>query len=182
MTMNSLVDKLVSVSQKPRTMRFKVLAVAFGGLAFFGLVPALLFLVGYFLDKQYLAPNWRSVQMGISLVTMIGGAAIAGWAVLTQVLVGRGTPVPLAPPGRLIVTGPYRFCRNPMMLGATIYYFGVGAWFGSVIIGVLMFLLMFVVGSCYHKFVEERELERRFGQEYADYRKKTPFVIPKMPE
>jgi len=63
----------------------------------------------------------------------------------------------LAPTQNLIITGPYKLCRNPMHLGAMIYYFGVGTWFGSLTIGIMSFLLGLVLFSIYNKFFEEKD-------------------------
>lgn len=43
-----------------------------------------------------------------------------------------------------------------------------------------MLVLTFMFGTCYHKFVEEKELLLRFGPEYEEYKARTPFLLPKM--
>ena len=108
------------------------------------------------------------------------GLLIVAWSTLTQAKIGRGTPVPVVPTQKLIVSGPYKLCRNPIQLGAMLYYLGIGIFFGSVKIGMVMLLLSFILGTCYHKFVEEKELLLRFGREYEEYKARTPFLLPKM--
>ncbi len=41
-------------------------------------------------------------------------------------------------------------------------------------------LLGFIIGSSYHKFIEEKELMLRFGDDYKNYKENTPFLIPKL--
>jgi hypothetical protein len=43
------------------------------------------------------------------------GTAIALWCVFTFVFIGKGTPAPFDPPRKLVIRGPYRFVRNPML-------------------------------------------------------------------
>jgi protein-S-isoprenylcysteine O-methyltransferase Ste14 len=80
----------------------------------------------------------------------------------------------------LIITGPYKYCRNPIEFGAILYYLGLGTLIGGIITGAINGILGFTVGSMYHKCIEEKELEKRFGEEYINYKKHTPFVIPKI--
>jgi protein-S-isoprenylcysteine O-methyltransferase Ste14 len=79
---------------------------------------------------------------------------------------------------KLIIQPPYSFCRNPMALGAILMYLGVAVLFGSM--GAVVLVLL--GAGClltYIKRIEEKEMEIRFGQEYLDYKKKTPFLIPR---
>lgn len=175
-----LVDSLVETSQKPRSWRFRVVAILIGVLTFLAIVPAVLFFAVYAIDKYALSDLWGRLETGFSIVAVVLGLLLALWTLLSQVRIGKGTPVPLAPPQKLIVTGPYRWCRNPLQLGVMLYYLGVGTYFGSLRIGVLMFVLGLLLGSCYHKFIEEKELLRRFGKEYEEYRARTPFLFPKL--
>jgi protein-S-isoprenylcysteine O-methyltransferase Ste14 len=66
-----------------------------------------------------------------------------------------------------------------MLLGAIIYCLGVGTILESITIGLIMSFLVLALGTCYGKFIEEKELRIRFGQEYEQYREKTPFLMPR---
>jgi protein-S-isoprenylcysteine O-methyltransferase Ste14 len=174
-----LVDTLVQISRKPRSITYKIGAVVIGLTVFAAAAPALLYMCAYGIEKYVLTPEWRSVELVLAWAGICAGVLLLAWSLLTLVLVGRGTPTQVAPPQKLIISGPYRLCRNPIQLGAMTYYFGIGALFGSIPIAVIMFLLALVLGGVYHKFVEEKELRARFGQEYEEYKAKTPFLIPK---
>ena len=58
------------------------------------------------------------------------------------------------------------------------YCLGVGTILESVTIGLIMSFLILILGTCYNKFIEEKELRERFGPEYKEYKEKTPFLIP----
>ncbi len=87
--------------------------------------------------------------------------------------------LPLKPIKKLIVNGPYRFCRNPLILGMIVYYFGLTVWFGSF---YALFLFSIFIASfiLYMRYVKEGILEDKFGDEYVKYREKTPFLIPRL--
>jgi len=64
-----------------------------------------------------------------------------------------------------------------MALGTTIFYLGIAIWLGSI--SALGLGLVYSVGILiYIKLLEEKELEERFGSEYLEYKKRTPFLIP----
>lgn len=180
MSVTRFVDTLVGAAAKPRSAGYKIGVAIGGALLFLAGVPALLFLAGVAIEKHLLVDSWRWLEKAFSFVCLGIGLGFMTWSVLTQFIVGKGTPVPIAPPQRLIVTGPYRLCRNPMALGTSVYYLGLGVFFGSLSTGVLMFLLALIILTCYHKLIEERELLRRFGAEYEAYRTKTPFLLPRL--
>jgi protein-S-isoprenylcysteine O-methyltransferase Ste14 len=99
------------------------------------------------------------------------------WSVWIQYAEGQGTPAPMAATKKLIVNGPYAFTRNPMTLGAAAFYQGIAFWFGSgAVLGLV--LLIFTVLSTYIYFHETNELSERFGADYLEYKRKTPFLIP----
>jgi len=102
------------------------------------------------------------------------------WTTVFQWKIGEGVPTPNAPTQHLVTTGPYKLCRNPIEFGAIFYYFGIGTIVQGITVGIICFLLGLIIGSVYHKFIEEIELETRFGDEYKQYRNSTPFLIPKL--
>jgi protein-S-isoprenylcysteine O-methyltransferase Ste14 len=66
-----------------------------------------------------------------------------------------------------------------MALGTTMVYLGVAVWIGSLsAIGLACIYPSVIV--LYTKLFEETELEKRFGAEYLEYKKQTPFVIPRL--
>jgi protein-S-isoprenylcysteine O-methyltransferase Ste14 len=81
---------------------------------------------------------------------------------------GHGTPAPVDPPRDLVVTGLYRYARNPMYLGVLSLVLGEAALFGSVrLLGYAALLLV-----TFHLFVvlyEEPGLRYRFGDGYLHY-------------
>ena len=93
--------------------------------------------------------------------------------------VGRGTPSPLMPTERLVVTGAYRFVRNPMYIGATLVVLGQALLFGSTAV-----LLYGAIMACaFHAFVigyEEPTLRKRYGAEHARYCEHVPRWVPRM--
>jgi protein-S-isoprenylcysteine O-methyltransferase Ste14 len=94
-------------------------------------------------------------------------------------LTAQGTPSPLAPTKRLVVTGLYRHVRNPMYVAVTGLILGQALLFGSF--GLLAY--GFVVAVGFHLFVvnvEEPRLERDFGEEYGRYRAAVSRWMPRL--
>ncbi|KAF0106751.1 MAG: protein-S-isoprenylcysteine O-methyltransferase-like protein [Anaerolineaceae bacterium] len=121
--------------------------------------------------------GWLNQALGPALT--VGGLALVGWSVRIQYILGKGTPAPKVATQRLVTQGPYAHSRNPMTLGALLLYLGLGVWMGS---GVVM-LLTVIVFSALLTFIymhETRELSERFGEEYLAYKKRTPFLFPRL--
>ena len=78
---------------------------------------------------------------------------------------------------KLLIVPPYSYCRNPMTLGTAVAYGGVAVLRGSA--GTLLLVILGAAALLtYIRVVEEREMAARFGQEYLDYRRRVPFLIP----
>ena len=109
----------------------------------------------------------------------VAGVSFGLWSIRSQLTVGSGTPLPMMPTQRLVVEPPFTWCRNPMTLGTILGGLGIGVWIGSfsaiAIVGALASALL-----AYIRFVEETELEARFGQDYVDYKRATPFLLPRV--
>ena len=89
---------------------------------------------------------------------------------------GKGTPLPTANAPNLVTTGPYRFVRNPMALAGILQGLCTGWFLGSYAILAYAFLGALV----WHIIVrptEERDLAKRFGDEYALYKSTVPLWI-----
>ena len=79
---------------------------------------------------------------------------------------------------KLVVKRLYTYCRNPMTLGTTAFYFEFAIWTGSLS-GLGLSIIYPVVMLVYIKLIEEKELEQRFGVEYLEYKRRTPFLLPR---
>jgi protein-S-isoprenylcysteine O-methyltransferase Ste14 len=99
----------------------------------------------------------------------LGGFALFAWCVSLLARVGQGTLAPWDPTRRLVVVGPYRFMRNPMITGVLTMLAGETLFLGSRVIGLWM-LTFFVINNIYFVLHEEPGLERRFGGSYLEYK------------
>jgi protein-S-isoprenylcysteine O-methyltransferase Ste14 len=94
------------------------------------------------------------------------------------VFIGKGTPIPFTPTKELIVTGLYRFIRNPLYIAGVLVLAGEAILFQSV--GILIyFLVMFGIFNV-HVLMEETLLEEKFGGTYEQYCKSVPRWIPRL--
>ena len=88
--------------------------------------------------------------------------------------------MPINPPPRLVTDGPYAYSRNPMMTGLFMVMIGIGILFGSIALTFIMTPMFVFMSILEFKYLEEPELEKRFGKEYTEYKEKTPIIIPKI--
>lgn len=102
-----------------------------------------------------------------ALVAATGALLVVG-CVVSFTVAGRGTPAPFDAPRHFVATGPYRYVRNPMYLGALAILVGSAFVLRSpATLGVAVAFLLLA-----HTFVvvyEEPTLSRRFGDEYRTY-------------
>ena len=103
---------------------------------------------------------------GLLLVAL--GASMYAWCVWDFASFGRGTPLPLDAPKRLVVRGLYRYTRNPMYLSVLTVLVGWVILFRSPV------LVVYALGGALvvHLFViyyEEPKLRELFGREYEAY-------------
>jgi protein-S-isoprenylcysteine O-methyltransferase Ste14 len=126
--------------------------------------------------------EWGRIRLGglnqvLGPVLTIGGIVLVIWSVLTQYIIGNGTPAPKVATQKLVIQGPYSYTRNPMTLGALFLYSGIGVWMGSAVL-IILSVVVFSILLTFIYIHETRELVERFGEEYLNYRKRTPFLIP----
>ncbi len=115
-------------------------------------------------------------------VLAVLGIGLSIWSIVYMRLVGRGNPMDafnheVAPrTSELMTDGPYRICRNPMLLGVFLYYLGVviflGSWKAAAVFAAYILIMMIQVRS------EEKRLEQDFGEAYRDYKARTKKLIP----
>lgn len=108
-----------------------------------------------------------------------GGAAILLECFVRFAWCGLGTPAPIAPTRRLIVTGLYRHVRNPMYVGAFALIAGQALLFGSA----PLLLYATAVWAAFHLFVlfyEEPTLRRQFPDDYDRFLAGVPRWLPRL--
>ncbi len=121
----------------------------------------------------------RSLSLILASLCFLVAFILIGWSVLTF-LRAKGTPVPLNPPPQLVTSGPYAYVRNPMLTGVFALLFGIGVLLGSFSLVVILMPLFILVNVWELKAIEEPELLKRLGQDYAEYRKSTPMFFPSL--
>ena len=154
-------------------------ALVLTGGAFLILILALIILA-FWTDRRFGLPVSPEYPMNliIGFPLLAFGTGFYFWSVLLFLSV-KGTPVPLRPPPKLITAGPYEAIRNPMLTGLFAILFGIGFTVQSVSLVFLYTPVFILLNYLELRFIEEPELEKRLGQEYMEYRKRTPMFFPK---
>jgi protein-S-isoprenylcysteine O-methyltransferase Ste14 len=107
------------------------------------------------------------------------GLALATWTVTLFTKFGQGTPAPWDPPQKLVIRGPYRYVRNPMITGVLLLLLAEALLLQSlpIFLWLTFFLLL---NNIYFPLFEERLLEKRFAADYLEYKKHVPRWIPRL--
>lgn len=163
----------------------EVIGYAVGAILVWALLPYGIYALSRLVDGLLALPAMldsptRSI---IALPLAVLGIVFGLWSVIEQRTMGHGGPVQLgnveiSPKTRdLVVSGPYKYTRNPMLFGAVMIYLGFAIYLGSisavlVVLAFAAFMLAVVVKS------EERRLARDFGEAYEEYRENTSMFIP----
>lgn len=139
-------------------------------------VPPPLILAGFFalgglLERWFPATPipapWRRLSAGLCLAAS-GGIFAWGLACFTR---ARTSPVPFQHSAVLLTSGPYRFSRNPLYVSAALLYAGLALWWKVL---WALPLLPLALAALRRLVINKEEgfLERRFGMEYLDYKKR----------
>jgi protein-S-isoprenylcysteine O-methyltransferase Ste14 len=173
-------EKFLKQAQREHSPGKRLLALVLEGILFLGILPGAIVYFSQLLDHQFELPRlaYGAVNVIIGCVFIIAGILFAWWSIYVQFTIGRGTPAPIMATQKLIVQKPYSYCRNPMALGSIVLYLGVATLLGSIS-ALTLVLIWTSLLLLYIKFLEEKEMEMRFGEAYQDYRKQTPFIIPR---
>lgn len=156
-----------SVAAATSAVWFVVIGGTFGCL-----VP---YLSGDWRFRQPL-PYWAAARAAGALLICVGLAPVA--ASFVEFFNAGGTPVPVASPPRLVVTGFYRHVRNPIYVGFLIILIGQALLTGSS--GILGYTaIAWLIGAAAVRFYEEPVLCRKFGAEYQEYRRAVRAWIPR---
>ena len=138
-----------------------------------------------------LVPYWISLWQFADSLFGIAATRYLGWILLALgsiglfdcfarfAIQGLGTPAPVFPTKHLVITGLYRYVRNPMYVGVVSTILGQGLILGSLRIleyGAIVWALFFAFVLLY----EEPRLRRTFGAEYEAFCAEVPRWIPRL--
>lgn len=162
-----------------------ILGYIAGGLLVFVLVPSVIYIITSLVDNVYKLEIIRNsmIQWIVIILLVALGIVYAIWSVFIQNTIGKGGPleignVEISPKTEnLVVSGPYKNTRNPMLFGTFALYLAFALFINSitsviVVCAIFVFMLTVVVK------MEEKRLLKDFGNQYEEYRKKVSMFIP----
>ena len=132
-------------------------------------------------------PRWIEKHWVIqSNFHLIGGGTLAliGLSIMvicisSFIRIGKGTLAPWSPPKHFVVTGLYRYVRNPMIVGVLTVLLGEAWLFNSL--PILQWAgTFFLLNTLHFILLEEPQLEERFGEEYRRYKKEVGRWVPRV--
>ncbi|MGD0297967.1 MAG: isoprenylcysteine carboxylmethyltransferase family protein [Bryobacteraceae bacterium] len=158
------------------------ISAIFGSALFFVLAPCTVAgLVPWWISRWRMEPPF----FGLSLLRIAGVVLIlAGLPVLLDsfarfALEGLGTPAPVFPTRHLIVSGWYRYVRNPMYVAVVSIIVGQALLLGDL--HVLEYgAAAWLVAHFFVLVYEEPKMRSTFGQEYRDFCANVPRWIPRL--
>lgn len=141
----------------------------------FGLMTLILIpLLFIWLNFQFSLPTYSFLMFRlVGVVLILFGTAFLLYSISLFHFSGKGTPVPINPPKKLVVKGVYKHTRNPMYISLLLILLGYFIVFGQL----LLLLNLFIMTVLFHLFVtryEEPTLNKKFGKTYTDYCKGVP--------
>jgi protein-S-isoprenylcysteine O-methyltransferase Ste14 len=159
----------------------EILLALLGTLLFlFILVPFFLIWIPHriLLSPVYLYRFDIGIFGYLGLVPIVLGVVIYIFCSSSFVFVGKGTPIPFTPTKELIVTGLYRFVRNPLYIASVLVLAGEAILFQSL--GIFIYCLAAFGVFNFHVIMEETPLSEKFGAVYEQYRNSVPRWVPRL--
>ena len=153
-----------------------------GSALFFAVAPFVLAgIVPWWITHWEFQPAFFGFELtrAIGLMLIIAGAPGVVDSFARFALQGLGTPAPIAPPQKLVVTGLYRYVRNPIYVGVVAVILGQALLFGD---GRLLWYagLLWLFFHVAVVVFEEPTLKETFGAQYEDFRASVPRWIPRL--
>jgi protein-S-isoprenylcysteine O-methyltransferase Ste14 len=156
-----------------------------GGLMVIGLMPSIIYIITLLLDKVYRLEIFHNslIKWIIIILLLIIGIIYGIWSIMIQNNIGKGGPVEIGnieispKTENLVVSGPYKNTRNPMLFGTFLIYLAFALSINSItsviLVGAIFVFMLTVVVK-----LEEKRLLKDFGNQYEEYRKKVSKFIP----
>ena len=173
------------MASRPEDMRRLVYLLP-SSIFFFLIVPSATLVIGARIDSVLSLPPFPVPPLSYALgaAATLSGALVVYESIRALLVDGRGVPlgdlIPSQQSRRLITSGVYSSTRNPMLLGYLAALSGLGCALRSPSAALFLPAAYTLVWTAWIKGREEPRLERRFGEEYVEYRATTPFLIPRL--
>ena len=162
-----------------------ILGYIVGGLLVIVFTPSIIYIITSLFDNVYRIEIIQNtiIRWVIIIILLVIGLIYGIWSVIIQNTVGQGGPVEIgnieiSPKTKnLVVSGPYKYTRNPMLFGTLLIYLAFALFINSItsliiVCAIFVFMLIVVVK------MEEKRLLKDFGNQYEEYRKKVSMFIP----
>jgi protein-S-isoprenylcysteine O-methyltransferase Ste14 len=153
-----------------------------GSALFFVVAPCVVAgLIPWLITRWQLQPPFFGLELAraVGVILILVGVPGLVDSFARFALQGLGTPAPIAPTRHLVVSGLYRYVRNPMYVAVVAVILGQAVLFGDwrlIVYGALVWLACHIFIVAY----EEPTLERTFGREYQAFRASVPRWIPRI--
>ncbi|MDQ6959175.1 MAG: isoprenylcysteine carboxylmethyltransferase family protein [Mariprofundaceae bacterium] len=142
-------------------------------------IPALILWVTGNTPYAASMPDTGLISFRFSLILFGIGLVLAFWTTRLLLTCGEGTPAPWDPPKKLVVRGPYRYVRNPMITSVMFMLLAEALLFRSWPLAGWL-IIFFLANAIYFPLVEERGLKKRFGEDYLQYQANVPRWFPRL--
>jgi Putative protein-S-isoprenylcysteine methyltransferase len=134
----------------------------------------------WFLPRWIIGRSAFAAHRPLGWIVIACGAVIAGGCIFEFAWRGIGTPAPFDPPRRLVISGPYRWVRNPMYLGFGLVLLGETATFPRLTITMpVLCAIGWCATSIFIIGFEEPVLRSKFGEGYDEYCRNVRRWIPR---
>ena len=135
-----------------------------------------LILIPLYIERNISAKYTWNLLTGLFIISI--GLYVIIVTISTFIRIGKGTLAPWSPTKKLITGGIYGHVRNPMILGVLTVLIGEAIAILSINI-FLWALIFFIINNIFFVLYEEPNLEKKFGNEYLEYKRNVPRWIPR---
>ena len=160
----------------------RILALIFSGIYVLAVLPVIGILVSLYLDSLF---GWPEIiqypfNLIIAIIILVIGFFFAIWSNIEIFRTGKGSPVPLkgTHTTELVIKGPYKYSRNPMVFGYILFWIGLGFIFNSLFLTIGFAGFITIVLILLVKLWEEKNMMKRFGKSYFEFKGRVSFLIP----
>jgi protein-S-isoprenylcysteine O-methyltransferase Ste14 len=143
----------------------------------FILPVTVLVVVPLWIEREWRVDMNANLLLGVILI--VTGLTVMVLTISSFIRIGKGTLAPWSPTQKLVITGLYRYVRNPMILGVLTVLLGeaLSLWSKNILIWAGAF---FIINTIYFMIYEEPDLEHKFGEGYRQYKKHVCRWLPRL--